>query len=272
MKIAYVGYDAFYYCYEELRAAGHEISAVYSFPVDGDYETNTRLEAAAKRENVPFSTERITKEELSRLAENGTEMLFCAGYIYRLPTDPRLYMVNFHPAPLPVGRGAWPMPVAILRGLREYGVALHRIAAEFDSGALLAVRRFPIGNENLETLLLKIEEQARPMIREIFSDFLSFYRRAEPQSGGEYWQEPSEDATVIRPSTPFSEAERIARAFYGYHVRYVGAHETVTLKRAVVKEACPAGIPSFPVSGGYLIPAEDLRDSCPAATDHFSVM
>ena len=44
------------------------------------------------------------------MRQAGCELLLCAGYYYRVPVTDAFPMVNFHPSPLPVGRGAWPMP------------------------------------------------------------------------------------------------------------------------------------------------------------------
>lgn len=52
--------------------------------------------------------------------------------------------VGFHPSLLPRWRGPDPCGAAILAGDAETGVTAHRIAAEYDTGAILAQRRVPI--------------------------------------------------------------------------------------------------------------------------------
>ena len=51
--------------------------------------------------------------------------------------DEKLPMVNIHPALPPKGRGAWPMPVTLLEGLRESGITIHKMTDGFDEGDIL---------------------------------------------------------------------------------------------------------------------------------------
>ncbi len=219
MKIAYVGYDAFAYCLDALVSAGCEVAAVFSFPTDGAYETNTRLRAFAAEKGISFTTDRVTQDDLRRLSENGVRLLFSAGYIYKLPVTDRMYMVNYHPAPLPLGRGAWPFPVAILKDLRRYGVTLHKIAPAWDAGDILARAELPLtGRENLEDLMQACELAARPLVARLPASIDAWWQAAAPQVGGEYWQEPTDAARTITYTATPEEADRIARAFYGYGV------------------------------------------------------
>ena len=137
MRIAYLGYDLLSPCLTALAESGCEVAAVFSFPTDNQYEFNRDLRAFAKAHDVPFTEKRITLEDIHRLKAAGCEAVFCAGYVYRVPVDHSLPIVNVHPALLPVGRGAWPMPVTILRGLDVSGVTLHRMEPELDVGDVL---------------------------------------------------------------------------------------------------------------------------------------
>lgn len=256
MKIVYVGYDAFFYCLQELEAAGGDIVAVHSYPVDGEYEHNCRLRAYATEKGIPFSTERLTAGELQAYAAAGVTLMFSAGYIYRIPVVPELRQVNFHPAPLPEGRGPWPMPVAILRGMTDYGAAIHTIAAEFDTGAILSCVHFSLSpDENLESLCDKIEEVARPMVRRLLPEMDALYRNAVPQSGGSYWKNPPEENIPLTEQDPPEKIDRTLRAFYGYRTLFATRNGLLSVVRgryrrklsdAVFTDSC------FPFGKGYV--------------------
>lgn len=212
MKCIYLGYDEFDYCLDALLCAGHEVVAVYSFPC-GDGEKNDRVRAFARERGLPFSEARVTAADIIRYRDAGAEMLLSAGYIYRIPVVPDVMMLNFHPAPLPVGRGPWPFPGAILRGLSEYGAALHKIGEGFDTGDLLAVVRFPIpADETTRSLIARTREAALPMLKRVFADMKGYYAAATPQSGGEYWAIPTAAELTVTDTTDPVTADRIRRA------------------------------------------------------------
>ena len=56
----------------------------------------------------------------------------------------RIGCLNFHPAPLPDMRGMGGFNVAILEGFAEWGVSGHFVDADFDTGDLVRVDRFPV--------------------------------------------------------------------------------------------------------------------------------
>ena len=213
MKCIYLGYDEFDYCLDALMEAGHEVVAVYSFHSEDPSEKNVRLRGFAEENGIPFSETRITREDIVGHRDAGAELLLSAGYIYRIPVVSGLMTLNFHPAPLPVGRGPWPFPVAILRGCSEYGAALHKIAESFDTGDIVAVTRFPIrADETTRSLILRTREAALPMLRRVFMNLRESYAAAMPQIGGEYWGLPTAEELTVTEQTDAVAADRIRRA------------------------------------------------------------
>lgn len=72
-----------------------------------------------------------------------------------------------HPSLLPLWRGPDPYFWAIYAGDRETGVSLHRLAAEYDTGAVVAQRRIPIGNDdNAWTLAKKLDRPGLSLLVE----------------------------------------------------------------------------------------------------------
>ena len=102
---------------------------------------------------------------------------------------------------------------AILRGLSEYGAAIHKIGEGFDTGDLLAVVRFPIcEDETTRSLIGKTKTAALPMLDRVFADLLRYDAAATPQSGGEYWHLPTEAELTVTEATDPVTADRIRRA------------------------------------------------------------
>ncbi|MBQ7826734.1 MAG: hypothetical protein IJ386_00530 [Clostridia bacterium] len=258
MKIAYAGIDLMYPALQALADQGHEIVKVFSCETDGVCETNTEVTRIARELGVPITCERITAEDLSELVLLGCEALVTAGYYYRMPIDDRLRMMNIHPALLPVGRGAWPMPLTILRGMRKSGVTIHKMAESFDTGDILMQREFELlEREDLMSFMDKVCALLPQMLRELFADLDRYYDGAIPQGEGEYWECPNESDYPITAETPVSEADLILRAFMGYECVYRTDNKTYALQFGRAVEGDGEGM-ELPLDGGYVL-AEKIR-------------
>lgn len=223
MKAAYVGIDMLFPALPALADAGCEIIRVFTCETDNVTEFNTQVCAFARERNIPLETRRMTPADLEALVRQGCELLLCGGYYYRLPVREDLYMVNIHPALLPRGRGPWPMPVAILRGIGESGVTFHKITAGLDEGDMLLRERVDVSEEeNLVTLTDKLRELLPSMVRQLIADLPTLWQNAVPQDGAqaEYWPCPREDDWTVGEEMPFDRIDRVLRAFYGYEVIY----------------------------------------------------
>jgi methionyl-tRNA formyltransferase len=67
--------------------------------------------------------------------------------------------LNFHPAPLPDFRGVGGYNLAVLEGLRSWGVSCHFVDEHFDTGDLVEVERFPIDHESETAFSLDLKSQ-----------------------------------------------------------------------------------------------------------------
>lgn len=258
MKIAYAGFDLMYTALQALADQGHEIVKIFSCKTDGICETNTEVTRIAQELCIPITYERITPDDLSELADSGCDALISAGYYYRIPVDERFYMMNIHPALLPIGRGAWPMPVTILRGMKKSGVTVHKIAEGFDTGDILMQREFCVSErEDLVSFMDKVCSLLPSMLEELLGDLDRYYRNAVPQAEGEYWACPNEADYPITEETPFWDADLILRAFMGYECIYRSKDKAYALQfgKAVKGECACDG---FPIRGGY-VTAEKTR-------------
>ena len=257
MRIAYAGFDLLSPALKALLESGCRLEELFTCPVDGQYEFNCQVIKLAQEAGAPWSEKPITREDIERLKENGCDALICGAYYYRIPIDRQIPMVNIHPSPLPYGRGAWPMPVQILRGEKTGGVTVHRMEEEFDRGDILLQQLFSIGeNENLETMTETIREILPGMMKNLAENFFQLYKNAVPQGEGSDYPCPREKDWTIGPYTDIGEADRILRAFYGFPCIYETAGKRLELFKGRIGQP---GIDSLPVEGGW-IEAETVKE------------
>lgn len=252
MKIAYLGIDLLKPALDALLREGCDVLKLFTCPTDNVTEFNTAVIRAAEERGIPYTLSRVTAADLEELAARGCELLVCAGYYYRAPVASAFPMVNFHPTPLPVGRGSWPMPRLILEGAAFGGVTAHKMAADFDTGEILLQERFPLDErEDHQTYMEKVYEKVPGMVRELVNRLPQVLADARPQGAGEYWPLPTEADWTVTPDMDAARADRILRAFYGYECVYRDGEQKTELIGGRVVPGDPAGRP-FPVRGGYL--------------------
>jgi methionyl-tRNA formyltransferase len=75
--------------------------------------------------------------------------------------------IGVHPSLLPRHRGADPFYWAIDAGDAETGVTVHRLEADYDTGAILAQRRQPIGELNAWQLARALDRPSLAALREV---------------------------------------------------------------------------------------------------------
>lgn len=255
MKIAYLGIDLLEPVLDALLGEGCRVLKLFTCPVDNVTETNTAVLEAARGRGIPYTLERVTPADLDWLASQGCELLVCAGYYYRAPVTDAFPMVNFHPTPLPVGRGSWPMPRLILEGAEFGGVTAHKMAADFDTGDILLRERFPLDRrEDHRTYMEKVYERIPAMVHALVNQLPQVLAGAQPQGAGEYWPVPTERDWTVTPDMDAAQADRILRAFYGYECVYRDGPE----KTELIGGRMVPGPGPFPVGDGH-IEADRIR-------------
>lgn len=92
------------------------------------------LELGVEIQHSPVST-----RDLADLGRRDCAALVVASYQWKIPewNSHLKYAVNFHPAPLPEGRGPYPLVRAILEQRSNWAVTCHRINERFDQGDIL---------------------------------------------------------------------------------------------------------------------------------------
>ncbi len=252
MKIAYIGIDLFYPALEILSKMC-EIEEIFTCETDNETEFNVKVINFAEKNNIPYTKNRITKNDIERLIEKGCDAAICAGYYFKIPVVSGFPIVNIHPSLLPVGRGSWPMPQTILRGFKTSGVTIHKIAEGFDTGDILLQERFSLGKyENHTSFMEKAYKLLPMMLKALVENFDALYENAIPQSEEEYWEAPTEEDYTIDKDTSFEKADLILRAFLGYDCIYKKGNEKHIIRNAKAVRGENSG-KAFKIQGGYIL-------------------
>ena len=223
MKVAYVGIDILYPVLTSLYDCGAQIVKIFTCKTDNYTEFNTRTIEFANDHNIPVAIKKITKEDLYELVKMGCDFMLVGGYYHVIPVIPEFKIVNTHPSLLPLGRGVWPMPLTILKGLTESGVTMHQMEKTLDTGKILIQKKCPVYPEkdDLKTLTERQWCLIPEMVKELVSSFEKLWENATPQGTGEYWKMPTPEQYTVTSDMSFDKADLILRAFKGYECIYI---------------------------------------------------
>lgn len=217
MKFAYCGYDFFWKVLDTLVASEHELLSLFSYNADGKYDFNTNVFRIATTKKCPIKITSLSLDDAKILKENGCELLVCAAYPYKIPTEALSmfkYAINIHPSMLPEGRGPWPIPWVILKGLNRTGVTIQKLNQAWDSGEILLQEEILVDNsDNLESLSAKMQLLATKLIAEFIERPDYFVNNSRPQSDGSYWGWPNKEDRTINWNTSIDNISRVVRAF-----------------------------------------------------------
>jgi methionyl-tRNA formyltransferase len=194
---------------------GVEVVAVVAPEPDRWTREPQRLDLAARRHGLRLA------HDAALYADPPAGVDVVISFLYwRLIREPlislgRIGCLNFHPAPLPDFRGLGGYNVAVLEGLREWGVSCHFVDERFDTGDLVEVERFPIdpGAHTALSLDLESGERLVGLFGRVIERLLAGGELPrEPQGDGRYVsREEFERLRVVRPG---DDLERKLRAFW----------------------------------------------------------
>lgn len=208
--------------------------------------------ATAEQLGVPVQLSRLGDADLAWLAQAGCEALVVSNYRWRIGDwRPHLpYALNFHPSPLPDGRGPWPLVQALREGRRHWGVSCHQLAPDFDSGDLLAQEHFELEpDETQEGLDLRCQMALRRLAGRVATELPTLWKGAQAQAGGSYWPRwtPQEQALDLHGDV--AAAQRQLRAFGLIECTVGMGASTVWVHRAVAWREAHAHAPGALVHG-----------------------
>jgi methionyl-tRNA formyltransferase len=216
MRFAFAGIDFLGDVFHTLIESGWEPVKLFTRPCDGIYDFNEVTLARARALRVPVQSTRISPADLAALENLGCQVLVVAGYPWLIKGWEGIvpYAINFHPSPLPEGRGPYPLFQAILDGWDEWGMSVHALAPAFDTGPIVAQAPFPLApDETHDTLLAKCQIAAKRLSRELANDLPRLWSEAQPQGPGSYWPRITERRRTLEWSKPVSDLLRTIRAF-----------------------------------------------------------
>lgn len=130
---------------------GHEIVLVVTLPHSSRYGESVRPMVL----DLPERTNALITSKLRTVAAPVIEtmrpdVIISAAFPRLIPAEileiPKYGAINCHPSPLPAGRGPTPQRL-IYEGDERVGATVHRTAAEFDTGAILAQRIAPLPDD-----------------------------------------------------------------------------------------------------------------------------
>jgi methionyl-tRNA formyltransferase len=215
MRFAYAGFDCWRVVFEAFVAHGWEPVALYTHPFDNRLDSNDEMVSRARQFDIPVQLSKIRPDDLRALEQRDCDALIVGGYRWRIPdwSAHLRYAVNFHPSPLPEGRGSFPLTQAILEGRREWAISCHRVAPSFDTGALLDSERFALdADECYESLQLRLQMAARRLATRVARDFQRAWDESQPQGEGSYWPLLTDAQKTLDFTRPVDEVIRVVRA------------------------------------------------------------
>jgi methionyl-tRNA formyltransferase len=216
MRFAVTCTDRYLNIFQTLLEHGWTPLKVFTAKVDNRVHRNTAVLDYAKRLKLDVQISRLTETNLRELADRGCEALVVASYEWRIGYwRPYLkYAINFHPAPLPRGRGAYPLPAAILESAPTWGLSCHKVEHEFDSGDVLRQVEFPLSaDEDHDSLDLKLQLAAKPLAADIATHLPEYWNAATPQGAGHYYPKWTDADRRLDFSQPVEKVLRRMRAF-----------------------------------------------------------
>lgn len=224
MKIAYFGGDMFYGCMQLLLREGHEIVTLFTVPVeDGAFDITQHATKQAQTLNIPIIRRKPTDEDMQSLYELGCDMILSAGYGFKVPAhdeDKIPYAINVHPSLLPLGAGPMPMPMVIIKGLKETGLTLHKLTQDWDAGDIILQERFALnGEETLSDVLRSSQILAEKLLAQFLHNPKDCWSKAIPQqrSEGDYWPLLPKEDYEARYHKDFLSISRHLRAHRFIH-------------------------------------------------------
>ncbi|MFI4939853.1 MAG: formyltransferase family protein [Burkholderiales bacterium] len=236
MRFAITGCDRYLNVFEEFLRAGWEPVKLFSVPATNLLDANSRITRMAERRGMDVQLSRMKEEDLRDLRDRGCEALIVASYNWRIGNwFPYFnYAVNFHPSPLPLARGPYPMVRAILEDRRSWAVTCHKLEPEFDSGDILDAESFDLhAQECHESLNLKLQMASGRLARRVAKNFSSLWEQAQPQGPGEYWPCFTVQERSVDFADPVEAILRRIRAFGSLECYAVANGEQIYIRRAI---------------------------------------
>ena len=227
LRIVYAGTPDFAVpALDALRAAGHDIVAVYTQPDRpagrGQAVTASPVRQRASALGLPVEQPATLRsdEAIARLRAHAADLMVVAAYGLILPPAvleaPRLGCWNIHASLLPRWRGAAPIQRSILAGDAGTGITIMQMDAGLDTGPMLLVRPRPIGaREDAGTLHDRLAALGAEAIVTAIDEWRAgrLVPVPQPAAGATYAPKIRKEEARIDWTAPAPAIDRLVRAF-----------------------------------------------------------
>lgn len=224
MRIIYMGTPDFAVpAIDALRAAGHEIVAVYSQPPRPagrgkalrPSPVQARAEALGLEVRAPVSLKDAGVQ--ADFAALGADVAVVAAYGLILPRAildaPRRGCLNIHASLLPRWRGAAPIQRAILAGDNVTGVTIMDMETGLDSGPMRAKHVTPVEGKTAGELTDELATAGAALMVEVLDDLPAHPPMPQPQEGVTHAAKIDKAEARLDFSRDAHQVERQVRAF-----------------------------------------------------------
>ncbi len=263
MRFAVTATDRYLNIFQTLVERGWTPVKVFTGKVDDRIHRNSAVLDYSKRLKLDVQISRMTDTNLRELHDLGCEILVVASYEWRIGDwRPHLqYAVNFHPAPLPRGRGPYPLPGAILENAATWGISCHKVEHEFDHGDVLKAVEFPLSStEDHDSLDLRLQLAAKHLAADVADHFVDYWNAATPQVGGSYHSKWTDVERRLDFSQPVEKILRQVRAFGPLECLALLGKSLLFVRRAVgwtESHSVPPGTLVYANSLSFVVAASD---------------
>lgn len=236
---------------QALKAAGHEIAAVYCQPPrpagrgkkDRPSPVQKCAEALGLEVRAPLSLK--TSDAQADFAALKADIAVVVAYGLILPQAildaPRLGCLNIHASLLPRWRGAAPIHRAIMAGDGTTGICIMQMDAGLDTGAVLLREETPIGVEETTAQLHdRLCEMGSQLIVKTLAALPDLQAVPQPEEGVTYAAKIDKQEARIDWSAPAVEVDRKIRGlspFPGAWCDIAGERVKLLASRVAVGEA-----------------------------------
>lgn len=200
--------------------------------------------AASLESRVSSPIDLLKPEKLKEVSDAilekySPELIIVASYGQIIPHNivhyPKHRALNFHGSILPKLRGAVPVQMAILEGLKETGVTLQVMEDGMDEGDIIAISSYEIKEDDTsESLMSALAELSVGMIENELQRYLS--GEITPQKQDEssatycYKTDLNKERAEITSETTIKQADMMIRAFYPWPIAWTVLENGKVLK------------------------------------------
>ncbi|MEU2091959.1 methionyl-tRNA formyltransferase [Nocardia beijingensis] len=264
---------------QALIDSGHDVVLAVTHPVsEQSYKAiwSDSVEELAREHGIPVHlTERADAETIDLVKRADPDVIVVNSWYTWMP--PELYdlpphgTLNLHDSLLPKFTGFSPVLWALISGETEFGLTVHRMDEQLDTGDILVQHSLPIGPEATGTELVLAGMELIPgAVREALHALETGTAVWRPQDKTQrtYFHKRSERDSRIDWRTPAVDLERFVRALSEPYPRAFSYYrgEKIEVLAARVSEARYGGTPGRVIvqeGGGTVVCGPDAHRGNP---------